>query len=281
VTTTSDLTPNVHETFNPQQPLSGRTILVTRAVGQSSQFSDRLQRLGATVIEMPALEIGPPTNWEALDSAIAKLDTFDWLILTSTNGVDYFFERLATQIQDIRALAAIKIAVVGEKTAQRLKQRGLQADFVPPNFMADFLIAHFPDRDLTGKRILFPRVESGGRDVLMKEFAAKGAEVVEVAAYESRCPQEISAHALEAIQKQSVDLITFASAKTVKYFCQLVEQAIGADWQTDLAGVYTASIGPQTSKACQTLLGHVDVEAQEYTLEGLAQAIVQWAQTKP
>lgn len=278
MTTTPDLNPNPQAiAFNPQIPLFGQTILVTRAVGQSGQFGDRLQRQGATVIEMPALEIGPPTSWDALDRAIAQLETFDWLILTSTNAVDYFFERLATQIKDIRALAAIKIAVVGEKTAQRLKQRGMQADFVPPNFMADFLLRHFPDRDLQGKRFLFPRVESGGRDVLMKEFIAKGGEVTEVAAYESRCPQAIDPQALAALQQQRIDVVTFASAKTVKYFCQLIEPTIGIEWQAKLAGVYIASIGPQTSKACQSLLGRVDIEAQEYTLDGLTQAIVQWA----
>lgn len=258
-------------------PLTGKTILVTRAVSQSSQFGDRLRRRGATVIEMPALEVCPPSSWEPLDQAISCLDSFDWLILTSTNAVDYFFERLGTQLTDIRALAAVKIAVVGEKTAQSLKQRGLQPDFVPPNFMADFLIAHFPDRDLQGKRFLFPRVESGGRDLLAKEFVAKGAEVVEVPAYETRCPEIMSPEALEALRNRQIDVITFASSKTVRNFCQLLEASFGTDWQTYLASRCIASIGPQTSKACQTAFGRVDVEAQEYTLEGLAQAIVQWS----
>ncbi|PPS43354.1 uroporphyrinogen-III C-methyltransferase [Chroococcidiopsis sp. TS-821] len=255
-----------------QLPLRGKTILVTRSAGQSSDARDRLAILGANVIEMPALEIGPPSSWEDLDRAIAHIADFNWLILTSTNGVDYFFARLATQGKDARALAGVKIAVVGEKTAQSLEQQGLQPDFIPPNFIADALVEHFPE-PLQGKKILFPRVETGGREVLVKEFTAKGADVVEVAAYESRCPQNISPEALKALQQQAVDVITFASSKTVKNFCQLLASHSGVN----LDSVCIASIGPLTSKACQQHFGRVDIEASEYTLEGLTQAIVQWA----
>ncbi|MUL35683.1 uroporphyrinogen-III C-methyltransferase [Gloeocapsopsis dulcis] len=254
-----------------QLPLRGKTILITRSAGQSSQFSDRLATLGANVIEMPALEIGPPVSWEDLDRAIAHIADFDWLVLTSTNGVDYFFTRLATQGKDARVLAGVKIAVVGEKTAHSLEQHGLHPDFIPPSFIADALVEHFPEA-LLGKKVLFPRVETGGREVLVKEFTAKGADVVEVAAYESRCPQTISPDALKALQQQVVDVITFASSKTVKNFCQLLASHGGAN----LDSICIASIGPLTSKACQQQFGRVDIEAEEYTLEGLAQAIVQW-----
>lgn len=253
-----------------KQPLAGKTILVTRSAGQSIQFSDRLQQEGAKVIEMPALEIGPPTTWEALDNAIAHITDFDWLILTSTNGVDYFFERLFAAGKDTRALAGVKIAVVGEKTAASLKKRGLQPDFIPPDFVADSLVDHFPSQ-LKGQKILFPRVETGGREVLVKELSSNGAEVVEVAAYESRCPAMASPEALDALQNGTVDVITFASSKTVQYFCQLVRAYLPSDW---LDGVCIASIGPQTSKTCLQLLGRVDVEAQEYTLEGLFQSLI-------
>jgi uroporphyrinogen-III synthase len=256
--------------------LSGKTVLVTRSAGQSSQFTKLLQQEGATVVEMPTLEITPPSSWNDLDQAIAQLNDFDWLILTSGNGVDYFFDRLAIQLQDLRGLSGIKIAVVGEKTAHTLRQRGLKADFVPPKFIADSLIASFPE-PVTGKKVLFPRVESGGREVLIKEFSDHGAEVTEVAAYQSGCPAIIDPAALSALQNQQVDIITFASSKTVKYFCQLVERSLGESWLSYLETVKVASIGPQTSKTCQTLLGRMDVEAQEYTLEGLTQAVVQLA----
>lgn len=256
-------------------PLSGKTILVTRAAGQSSQFARSLQLQGATVIEMPTIEIVPPSSWDALDATIARLNDFDWLILTSSNAVDYFFERLGSQLQDVRALAAIKIAVVGEKTALRLKQRGLQPDFIPPEFIADAMIVNFPE-SVDGKKILFPRVESGGRDVLVKAFTDRGAEVTEVPSYQSACPETAEPIAIAALQNHTVAVVTFASSKTVKHFCELLQRAIGDGWQQDLKSVAIASIGPQTSKTCRALLGRVDIEAQEFTLDGLTKAIMQW-----
>ncbi|OLP18758.1 uroporphyrinogen-III C-methyltransferase [Leptolyngbya sp. 'hensonii'] len=263
-------------------PLSEKTILVTRSAGQSGQFMDLLSQAGAQVIEMPALVIGPPSDWAALDDAIATLQQFDWLILTSTNGVEYFFQRLAALGKDARALAGVKIAVVGEKTALSLKQHGLKADFIPPNFIADSLATHLAahlgmQQSLQGQHILFPRVESGGREVLVAELSAQGATVVEVPAYESGCPTTISPAAQAALQQGRVDVVTFASSKTVRYFRQLLEQA-EPNWQTWLEGVCVASIGPQTSESCRKLLGRVDVEAKVYTLEGLAQAIMEHLQ---
>ncbi|MEH2062609.1 MAG: uroporphyrinogen-III C-methyltransferase [Nostoc sp.] len=281
-TTAKTLSPPAMLSNFPQSPLAltGKTILVTRSVGQSSQFSDRLMALGATVIEMPTLEIGPPSSWEDLDNAIAHLSEFDWLILTSTNGIDYFFERLIAQGKDTRALAGVKIAVVGEKTAHSLKQHSLQADFIPPNFVADSLVENFPEK-LDGKKVLFPRVESGGREVLVKELTVKGAKVIEVAAYQSCCPNSIPPAAELALQNGKVDVITFASSKTVQFFCQLTNHIFSSNYNANasqfLEGVCIASIGPQTSKTCHVLFGRVDVEAEEYTLDGLTKALIIWA----
>lgn len=256
-----------------------KTILVTRAAGQSGQFTDLLTAQGARVIEMPTLEIGPPSSWVELDQALGKLSTFDWLILTSSNGVDYFFDRLLTLRQDSRVLAQTKIAVVGKKTAESLNNRGLLPDFIPPNFIADSLVENFPEK-LAGKRILFPRVETGGREVLVKELSAQGAEVIEVPGYQSGCPEMISQTAWESLKNREIDVITFASSKTVKHFCQLLEKEYIKtftvnNWPSLLTGVMIASIGPETSKTCYNLLGRVDIEAKEYTLEGLTDAIME------
>lgn len=257
--------------------LKGKTILVTRSAGQSGKFAQLLQSEGARVIEMPALVIGPPSSWEGLDNAITCLSDFDWLILTSTNGVDYFFERLWKQGKDTRALAATKIAVVGKKTAASLKKHNLEPDFIPSNFVADSLIQEFPE-SLVGKKVLFPRVETGGREVLVKEMCTQGATVIEVAAYESRCPEQMALPAKKALEKQEIDLITFASSKTVKNFVRLSEISLQSQPPLSLLkGICIASIGPQTSIACRQLLGRVDIEADEYTLEGLTQAIINWA----
>ncbi|MEY2984740.1 MAG: uroporphyrin-III synthase, partial [Cyanobacteriota bacterium] len=168
-------------------PLSGQTILVTRAADQASQFTALLTQAGATVLEMPALAITPPSDWQPLDQAIATLDRFDWVIFTSTNGVNFFYQRLKQQGLDSRALHGLKIAVVGKKTAKTLAQFGLQPDVIPPDFIADALVDQMPD-SLQGSQILFPRVESGGRQQLVKDLQAQQAVVVEVPAYQSTCP---------------------------------------------------------------------------------------------
>ncbi|MEB3826062.1 uroporphyrinogen-III C-methyltransferase [Phormidium sp. CCY1219] len=269
---------------NSQLPLSGQTILVTRSSGQSSTFTTMLENAGATAIEMPALEIGPPSSWEPLDRAIAALEEFDWLVLTSANGVRYFCDRLLANGKDTRALAGIKIAVVGKKTAATLKTYCIKPDFIPPNFVADSLVADFPE-DVSGKKLLFPRVETGGREVLVGELTRQGAIVEEVPAYESGCPKAIAPVAWEALKNRRVDAITFASSKTVKNFCKLIERQHNAcfpdgeansPWQSLLEGICIASIGPQTSITCNELLSKVDVEAKEYTLEGLLQSLIEF-----
>ncbi len=277
------------------EALTGKTVLVTRSASQSQKFNQLLEQEGATIIEMPTLVITPPSSWAGLDYAIANLANFDWLILTSSNGVDYFFKRLLKNGKDARALVGIKIAVVGKKTAASLKQHNLQPDFIPPNFVADSLVDHFPE-SLTNKQVLFPRVETGGREVLVKELTEKGAQVVEVAAYESGCPDYMAPAILDAWQQRAIDIVTFASSKTVKNFYKLLKQAFNSSTETKqpysnaygeqsapsktlhslLKNVCIASIGPQTSESCRQLLGRVDVEAVEYTLEGLTEAIVAW-----
>ena len=225
-------------------PLANKTILVTRSVEQSSKFTKLLHQQGAKVIEMPALVITPPSSWSDLDRAIANLEQFQWLILTSANGVNYFFDRLSSLGYDARALSEVKIAVVGRKTAAILQQRQLNPDFIPPNYVADSLIANFPE-DLAKQKLLFPRVETGGRDILVKELTAKGAEVVEVAAYQTKCPETVDLEAWQALKQGQIDIITFASSKTVTNFYQLLQQqAESTETISILSDVCIASIGP-------------------------------------
>ena len=253
---------------------SSVTVLVTRSAGQSSQFSELLQAAGMQVLEMPALEIRPPASWQPLDTAIQRLNTFDWLILTSANAVNYFCQRLA-RVGNPADLHGVKLAVVGKKTARVLQQQGLTADFMPSDFVADALVATFPE-PVPGLQMLFPRVESGGREVLVKAMTAAGATVTEVAAYESGCPAAPDAAAIAALQSGAIGIITFASSKTVRHTRQLLQQGLGDQWADYLQGVAIASIGPKTSDTCHGLLGRVDIEATEYTLEGLTEAIAQW-----
>ena len=275
--TANPIHPSTHPPIHSSTlPLANKTILITRATEQSSAFADLLTAQGATVVDLPALEMRSPSSWAGLDGAIAVLPTFSWLLLTSANAVNFFVDRLLAQRKDLRALGGLKIAVVGRKTAAVLRRRGLVPDFVPPDYVADSMVENFPE-NVAGQRLLFPRVESGGREVLVQEFTAAGAEVVEVAAYESGCPELPDSQSIEALRAGRVDVITFASSKTVAHTAQLLEQGLGKNWRSLLDQVAIASIGPKTSDTCQKLLGRVDIEPAEYTLDGLTEAIAAWA----
>ena len=170
--------------------------------------------------------------------------------------------------------------MVGKKTAATLEKHHIQPDFIPPNFVADSLVETFPET-LPGKKILFPRVETGGRAVLVQELTAKGASVVEVPAYESKCPEKMDTNVSNALQNKQIDVVTFASSKTVRNFYQLLQQQLAGNTSVNdiLQDIAIASIGPQTSKTCYELLGRVDIEAEIYTLEGLTDAIIQYSQS--
>ncbi|MEN9226654.1 MAG: uroporphyrinogen-III C-methyltransferase [Thermostichus sp. HHBFW_bins_43] len=258
-------------------PLGGKTILVTRSEGQSEAFRELLQAQGARVLEMPTLVIQPPESWDPLDQALQQLAQFDWLLLTSANAVTYFFERLRHQGQDSRALHRLKVAVVGSKTAAVLAQYGIDPDLVPQEFVADALLEVWPE-PVAGQRVLFPRVESGGREVLVQGLRQRGAQVLEVAAYQSACPKQPDPQVIAALEAGQVDILSFASSKTVHHFAQLIRQA-GLDAKVWEPPVQIAAIGPKTAETCRAELGRVDIEAAEYTLEGLVAAMIQTAGT--
>ena len=193
-------------------------------------------------------------------------------MLASGNGVNGFFDRLLDVGLDSRALHAVKIAAVGQKTSDCLAARGIVPDFVPDEFVADALAAQLPLSG-QGDRVLFPRVESGGRPTLVKQLGERGAEVVEVPAYQSRCPLAIEPVALQALQDRQIDALTFASSKTVVHFHQLLQQA-GFEFER-LATAKVVAIGPKTAETCDELLGRTDACAREYTIDGLVEAIVE------
>ncbi|MEO1133254.1 MAG: uroporphyrinogen-III C-methyltransferase [Cyanobacteria bacterium J06639_1] len=253
-----------------RQPLAGKTVLVTRANPQAGALTRLLEAKGAIVADMPTIEIVPPSSFRDLDAAIARLSEFDWLILTSANGVEAFFGRLQALGLDSRALSGTRVAVVGQKTAAAIAQFGIRPDFIPSEFIADAVAAELPLEKLD-MRVLFPRVESGGREILVKALTERGAAVTEVAAYQSKCPDRVEPRALSLLQAKRVDIITFASSKTVRHFYRLLREAQFEFSALD--GVQIAAIGPKTADTCTELLGRTDICAEEYTLEGLVEAI--------
>lgn len=190
-------------TENVSSPMfSGETILVTRALGQADTFVQQLREQGANAIALSVLEIQPPSDWHLLDQQLSRLSDFKWLILTSANGVKFFVERLKAQGYSLQALSPVKIVVVGRKTAQLVEQQGLTPDFIPPKFIADSLVEHFPDRDhLGGAQILYPCLEDERRELLITELSQLGATVWDVPAYRSACPAAISPEAFQVLQQ--------------------------------------------------------------------------------
>jgi len=170
--------------------------------------------------------------------------------------------------------SSLKIAAVGGKTAFFLEKLGACPDFVPPNFVADSLLNHFPSPAL-GLRILLPRVQSGGRTLLAEAFGSQGANVVEVAAYESSCPETMPEETMRAFMNSKVDAIAFTSGKTVMHTAKLMKQRFGESWAQKFDGVKLLSIGPQTSRSCMEYFFRVDQEAQPHNLEGLKNACIE------
>jgi uroporphyrinogen-III synthase len=260
---------------NPaSQALAGRTIAVTRAEQQAGEARRLFEAEGARVLDLPALVIGPPDTWGPLDDALAELDDFHWLIVSSANGVEAVQQRLLRIGSSLAGRpAGVKIAAVGHKTAAVLEAIGAPADFVPPSYVADSLIEHFPVSGW-GLRLLLPRVQSGGRSLLAEAVGEAGARVVEVAAYETLCPDALPTGTLQAIELGQLDAITFSSAKTVSHTAQLLERSFGTDWLDRLEQTRVISIGPQTSLRCQALLGRVEAEADPHDLDGLVAACI-------
>jgi uroporphyrinogen-III synthase len=247
-------------------------IAVTRASGQLEGARNLFEAAGARVVDLPALAIGPPDEWGPLDDALEELGSFHWIVFSSANGVLAVEERLGLRGGSLRGRPrGVRLAAVGRRTAALLEELGAPADFVPPRFVADSLIEHFPVSGW-GLRLLLPRVQSGGRTLLAEAFAEAGARVVEVAAYESRCPEDLPDAAAEALVRGEIAAITFSSGKTVRHTARMLQRRFGPTWADRLQGVALVSIGPQTSRACREVLRRPDAEASPHDLPGLVEA---------
>jgi uroporphyrinogen III methyltransferase/synthase len=251
------------------RPLSGRRIIVTRAADQAGEFSTMLEDLGATTMECPTIRLVDPVSWDNLDDSIRSLDQFDWVVLTSFNAVRFFFQRLHALGFDSRALGGCRVCAIGPKTAEAIRQYGIHPDLIPLDYKAESLISEFAKLVLVGKQVLFPRADRA-RDIIPDKLAQMGAHVTAPIAYRNILPDRLCPEALLALEKRSVDCITFSSSSTVLNMAEL----LGADLLADmLQGVAVASIGPITSRSCRDLGLKVDIEPSQFTLPALATAI--------
>lgn len=250
--------------------LFGKRVVVTRAREQASDLVQQLTREGAECLEFPTITIAPPDTWEPLDAAIKNLAGYNWIVFTSVNGVNFFFERLFTVGGDVRDLHQIRTAAIGPVTAQRLKAYGLKSDIIPENYRAESVVEAFAKEALDGKKILLPRAEEA-RPVLPVELRKMGAIVDDVTVYKTCQVRSGAEDLIKHLEEKTIDLLTFTSSSTVKNFKALIP----ADrFERLTAGVTVASIGPITSETAEKLGFNVQITADSYTIPGLLTAIL-------
>jgi uroporphyrinogen-III synthase len=260
--------------------LNGLRVLVGRARRQASALSTGLRALGADVIEIPFIEIRPPGSYSRLDAAVRNLDRYDWLILTSVNGVEAFAARMKRLRLNPQTLKRLKIAAIGPATRDAITTLGLRVAVVPKNYVAESVVESLRKK-VKGKSVLLARARIA-RDVIPRELRKAGARVVVVEAYETVLPvaSKEKLHAVLRNSSRRPDVIAFTSSSTVKNFLRLADAPRPAHrlsksgpYHTTLDGIQLASIGPITSATLRQHGLAVDIEAKTYTIPGLIRAI--------
>jgi uroporphyrinogen-III synthase len=250
-----------------KKPLAGGRVLVGRARHQAGALSAELRKLGATVLEIPFIEIRKPRSFKPLDTALRNLSDYDWLILTSANGVEAMWARL-TKLR-VKDLGRLRVAAIGPATKKAIEQRGIKVDVVPKEYIAESVVRSLRRR-VKGKRVLLVRAKVA-RDVIPNELRKAGAHVEVVEAYETVIPKSSRIRLCAALKnpKRSPHVITFTSSSTVRNFVELLGKP-----RAGFDNVQLASIGPVTSSTLRDLGLRVDIEAGEFTIPGLVAAIV-------
>ncbi|MGQ9750949.1 uroporphyrinogen-III C-methyltransferase [Desulfosoma sp.] len=251
------------------KPLFGKTVLVTRAREQASEFRRALEDLGARCVEFPSIAIVPPASWDPLDRALAVLHEYDWVVFTSVNGVKFFMERLWAAGRDVRALAGTRLAAIGPKTAEALEQRGLRLDVVPEEYRAESLFKALGETTVRGRRFLLPRAAQA-RDVLPQTLRRWGAEVDVVPAYETVPAAEGVDEVKAMLARGEVHVVTFTASSTVTFFLQAIGEHRAAEL---LKQTVVACIGPITADTARSFGIEPRVVAEEYTIPGLVRAL--------
>jgi uroporphyrinogen-III synthase len=252
------------------KPLSDMRVLVGRARHQAGALSTELRRLGAEVIDIPFIEIRKPRSYRPLDTALKNIASYDWLILTSVNGVDAMWRRVSRLGIGKQHFRDLQIAAIGPATKKAIEQHGLKVDVVPREYVAESVVRSLKTR-LKGKRALLVRAKVA-RDVIPRELRQAGAQVDIVEAYQTVLPTASARRlrSLLASPRRSPHVITFTSSSTVRNFIAL----LGRRKLPALGRIRLASIGPITSATLKEFRLPVEIRAREFTIPGLVAAIV-------
>ena len=259
-----------HNSLSHARPLAGKRIVVTRARAQAPEFIQRLEQLGAEVIEFPTIEIAPPESFTEFDAAVAEIERYDWLIFTSANGVEPFLLRLKVAGKSVQSLVDLKVAAIGPQTAARLESAGMRNILVPARYQAEGILDLLSPDAIRGKRVMIPRAAKA-RDVLPDTLQSWGARVDVVEAYRTTAPIGDRTEAKLLLGQGKADLISFTSSSTVGNFSQLFG---GAKLCEILGDTLIACIGPITAKTVEELGGRAAIVAREFTVDGLIVAIL-------
>jgi uroporphyrinogen-III synthase len=248
--------------------LQGKRVVVTRPRAQANGFAEALESVGAEAVFFPVIEITPVEDMAALDHALLKLYCYDWLILTSVNGVRVVWDRMNSLEMPDALPDKLRVATIGPKTAAELQKHGVEADFIPDEYMAEAILPGLGD--VRGRWALLPRADIA-RPALPDAINAAGGVAHEIGIYHT-LPAEPDPHGLQAL-REGVDFVTFTSSSTVRNFSALV-QAAGLDAHQLPGQARFACIGPITAQTAQEEGFPVAVVADEYTTEGLLQALI-------
>jgi uroporphyrinogen III methyltransferase/synthase len=252
--------------------LAGKRILITRARQQSSEFATSLRNLGAEVIEYPTIEILPPRSWNGLDRAIDGLKSYDWIIFTSANGVNFFWQRLEDIRKDLSFPFSLKVAAIGPATAEKLKEKGIRVAYMPKEFVAESILKGFEKMDVKRRRILLARAKVA-RDILPKGLREMGARVDVVEAYRTVKPRRGTKRLKQLLTDDKIDVITFTSSSTINHFAELFKTE---DLKQLLKGIAIACIGPITAQTAKKWGVRVQIQPKQYTIPALTQAIARY-----
>jgi len=251
------------------RPLAGRRIAVTRAREQAGNLARELEALGAEVVAAPTIRIAPLADLAALRAALTRVPPYDWIVFTSQNAVQVMCERLPEWALAPRDVARAAVAAIGPATAAALVRHGVVPDLVPDRFVAEAVVAALAARgDVRGKTVLLPRAREA-RDALPDGLRGLGALVDVIPVYETIRETGDGRKLAAEILAGTVDVVTFTSSSTVRSFVELVGGPVA------VSGRFTAAvIGPVTAGTARELGITVVIEAQDYTVPGLVDAIV-------
>ncbi|MDD3311135.1 uroporphyrinogen-III C-methyltransferase [Pseudodesulfovibrio sp.] len=262
---------SLHDKLNwfEKRPMLGKGVVVTRAREQASGLVGALTGLGACVHEFPTIAVEPLDDYNEVETAILQLARCQWVVFTSVNGVKFFWNQLAAVGLDSRIFGGMQIAAIGPATADALRERGIIPDFVPDKYVAEHVVAGLLERGIQGNDVLIPRAKVA-REVLPEELKKAGCNVTVLPVYETKLVQSSGEEIEEAMKNEAIQYVTFTSSSTVENFFELITP----DTLRCCPDVKLASIGPVTTRTIEKFGFKPAVEATDYTIPGLVEALL-------